>query len=373
MSGSYIIASFSVVQSALLQRQMQFNKVAIITAVGIMTGGVAGIISAISHLGVWSLVIQYLITCLISTLLYIIVSKWKPGFHFRWGDIRQVWGFSAFLTGFNLSNYSARNADNLIVGRMLGATSLGAYALAYRMMVYPISNLTSVIQQAVLPLFSRVQDEKEKLSRSFIKSSRYQAFLITPLMLGLAVMANEFILVFFGERWAAAVPVLAILCLVAVFQPYVMYFTVVLISKGLTKVLFYWSLTTTVVLIIAFLVSVQWGIVGVAVAYLIIQVIIAVASIPILFRMAGISVRHFLQQMTLPFFASVCMAAVVAVIRFILVTRTDIGTASCLLVGVLGGMVIYGTILFLFRRAFWNEMKGDVSMLFGRKPKVMEK
>ncbi len=367
MASSFIILSFSVVQSALMQKEMQFRKVAIITAIGIMTGGVAGIMAAAFRLGVWSLVVQYLSTCCISTILYFTVSKWKPRLAFHWQEIREVWGFSAYLSGFNISNYAARNSDNLIVGRFLGSASLGSYTLAYRMMVYPISNLTSIIQQGVLPLFSRVQNEDERLAKSFIKSSLYQAFIITPAMLGLAVLANEFILGFFGARWAAAIPVLAILCLVAVFQPYVMFFTVVLISKGMTRVLFMWSLITTCLLIACFLVGIQWGIVGVAVAYLIMQTLITAVSMPLLFRLTRISLGEFLRNMMLPFSASIIMAGAVASLRFFIRSNTTLSDLACLGICTATGLLVYSLILFIFRRTFWAELKGDLSAIFKAK------
>jgi O-antigen/teichoic acid export membrane protein len=365
LSLSFVILSFSVVQSALMQKELQFRKVAIITAVGILLGGAAGIFAAVVGLGVWALAIQYLTTCLISTVIYFIVSKWKPHFFFHWSDIREVWGFSIYLSGFNFSNYLARNSDNLIVGRFLGSAALGNYALAYRMMVYPISNLTSIIQQGVLPLFSRVQDD-ERLSRAFIKSSRYQAFLITPAMLGLAVVSREFILGFFGEKWSAAIPVLAILCLVAVFQPYVMYFTVVLVSKGMTRALFLWSLASTILLIACFLIGIRWGIVGVALLYLIAQVAIALISMPILFRLCKISLLAFLRNLSLPFIASLFMACMVWVVRFELVSFTHLHPLAILGICIGAGLLVYGLILFLFRKMYWTEMVSDLKDLFIR-------
>ena len=109
--------------------------------------------------------------------------------------------FSLNLTGFNVFNYFARNADNFLIGRYLGAQDLGYYDLAYRLMLYPLQAISAVIGRVMFPLYSRMQDDLEKFRNIYLSIAWAIALVSFPMMLGLMVVAEPLVLIVFGKQW----------------------------------------------------------------------------------------------------------------------------------------------------------------------------
>ncbi|MGD2554934.1 O83 family O-antigen flippase, partial [Escherichia coli] len=115
-----------------------------------------GIVCAIKNYGVYSLVALTISQAMISTLGMWFASKWRPQFKVNWSEIQEVYSFSGNLTLFNMVNYFSRNSDGIIIGRFFSSAILGAYSLAYRIMLFPVQSLTSVISRSLYPVISRM-------------------------------------------------------------------------------------------------------------------------------------------------------------------------------------------------------------------------
>ena len=128
--------------------------------------------------------------------------------------MRSLGGFGLNVFGSGLVGYINRNADNVLVGRYLGSAALGAYSVAYNVMLLPIAQLTSPLQAALFPAYARVQRDEERVASIWLRVTTVVASLVAPAMVGLAVVAPDFVHVVLGQRWAAAAPVLRILAIV---------------------------------------------------------------------------------------------------------------------------------------------------------------
>ncbi|MCR2840976.1 oligosaccharide flippase family protein [Klebsiella pneumoniae] len=84
---------------------------------------------------------------------------------FVFSGLKEIFGFSAHLSIFNLINYFSRNADSLIIGRYMAPPILGAYSLAYRIMLFPLASLTFVAARSLFPILSKNQDDHVQLKR----------------------------------------------------------------------------------------------------------------------------------------------------------------------------------------------------------------
>src|SRR6185369_6087850 len=143
---SFPISAMSSVHYALLQKEMRFKDATKVHVVSSLAAGLLALLAAWAGWKVWALVVQTLSVSAFCVLGLWWFTKWRPSFQFAFRDLNRIWGFSLNLAGFQIVNYFGRNADNFLIGRFLGATQLGFYTLAYTLMVYPISNLTSVAQ-----------------------------------------------------------------------------------------------------------------------------------------------------------------------------------------------------------------------------------
>ena len=355
------LTSLGVVQGSLFRRKLQFDTLVKINLVAVVLAGLAGVGAAVAGWGVWALVAQFLAQSLINTCLLWSVSPWRPRLLFARQDLRQIASFSTNLVGFNVINYFARNADNLLIGRVLGAGPLGLYALAYRLMLYPISNLSGVVGQALFPAFSRLQSENERLSHAYLMSCRYIALVTFPLMAGMSLMAREVILVVYGSRWEEATVALQFLALVGTFQPMVSLYGSVILAQGFANWFFRWSVVISAVMVTSFAIGLRWGIVGVAGCYLAAQVLVTVIGLPILFRKGGTPFSGFLAVLRVPVTAFMSITALL--VRYILRKQTVTSDLTVLLVCVISGVLSYGIVLWLQGESFRTTVRSDIKMV----------
>ena len=118
LSISFPVTGLVVLQRALLEKAMTFDVLAKIETVSTALGGALAVLIALAGGGVWSLILQSVMTALSMAVLVWMNSEWRPGLALRMAEIRSIAAFSANLTGFNIFNYFARNADYILIGRL---------------------------------------------------------------------------------------------------------------------------------------------------------------------------------------------------------------------------------------------------------------
>ena len=135
---SFLLAAPESVYSALLIREMRFGLLGARRIAATLSGGAAGIAAAVGGLGVWALVIHSLVTAAAGSALLAWRSPWRPRWEFSRKAARELWGFGRWVTGSRLLNHLNRNADNLLIGRFLGAAALGLYSFSYQAVLLPL-------------------------------------------------------------------------------------------------------------------------------------------------------------------------------------------------------------------------------------------
>src|SRR5260221_1430006 len=138
LSLSFSLSGLSNLQTSLLERNLEFDKLARIEIGTALLATLVGITAAFLGQGAWSLVYQMLAGNLFVTLLFWSASNWRPSWQFDWLEIRSVMSFSLNLTGGNIFNYFARNADKLLIGRFLGSPGPAYFEPSYPLMQLPL-------------------------------------------------------------------------------------------------------------------------------------------------------------------------------------------------------------------------------------------
>lgn len=267
LSVSFFIISAGVVHQALLSREHAFHHIAWADLSAAVGGYAVAIPFALAGMGVWSLVAANLMTAFISTAMYWIFSPWRPGFEFHRNDVLRVSKFSLNLGAFGLVNYFSRNADYLIIGRILGTEPLGFYQMAYNLMIYPLQNVSAVISQVLFPAFARMQHDDERFRSAYTRSCLLIGLVTFPMMAGMGVAAEPLLLSFLGPKWRPAILILQILAPVGLVQSVFTTTGQIYMSKGRTDWMLRWGAGTAVVLVSSFLLGVRYGITGVAIFY----------------------------------------------------------------------------------------------------------
>lgn len=252
---------------ALLERSSRFKTVAIIEVSSSTCGAAVAIAAAMSGVGAMSLVIQTLIGTTLSTVLFWLVSRWRPRVQWSKAEIVDVLGFSGNLVAFNVINFFSRNADGILIGRYLGPVQLGYYTIAYRIMLFPLQNLTFVLTRAFLPIFSGHQQNTALIGRQYLRLLQFIFVITAPLMLGLWSVREPFVVVVLGEKWRAAADIVAWLAPTGLLQSIVSTTGTVLIATGKTRLMRNLGFFGSFIYVTSFVLGLSQGGAGVARAY----------------------------------------------------------------------------------------------------------
>lgn len=308
MSFIFPIGSMVALQKALLERSMRFKAIAIMELATTLLAGCIAIVVAFHDGGVWSLVVQALIASIVSSAMIWVYSTWRPTLKFDFMEFKSIWGFSANLTATNIFNYLARNADSIIIGRFLGAQDLGYYSLAYRILMFPVQNMSALVGRVMFPVFSKLQNDDARFRHIFLKSLEAVALVSFPLMSLIFVLAGEFIHQVFGAKWLPVASLLMIFAPVGLLQSIITMTGLIYLSKGRTDLLFRWGVLSGTVAVASFVLGLQWGILGVAWCYAMATVLLLYPNLRISCGLVNLPIKSILTVLWPPFLCAAMMA-----------------------------------------------------------------
>ncbi|TDJ54411.1 MAG: MOP flippase family protein [Planctomycetota bacterium] len=311
------ISGLSVVHAALARRNLAFSTVARVELAAVLLGAVVGITSAVLGKGAWSLVYQALTVSCVSTLGWWIAVRWRPGLVISWDALRGVAGFSLNLTGFSIVNFAARRADYLLIGGYLGATALGYYTLAYKIVLYTVQCFSSAITRVMFPVYSKIQADHQRLRAAFTKVAVATAAVVFPAMIGLMIVAEPLVALF-GEKWAPVAVLLIILAPVGMIQSIVGALVAIYLAKGRTGLFFAWGVGAGLVVITGLMIGIRFGVVWTAVSFAVAQLLLVYPSLVIPFRLIDLPLGQFLSVLRPTLACTAVMGLIVLGIRFLL-------------------------------------------------------
>jgi O-antigen/teichoic acid export membrane protein len=302
------ISSLGAVHQALLERNSFFRVLARIELTSATASLVLAVASASTGAGVYSLVVQSVATAVFSSTQLWLVSNWRPKSRPSLAEFRSMLAFSGNLTVFNLINYFSRNADGMVIGRVLGTAQLGAYSMGYKLMLFPVQNLTWVATRALYPVMSRHQDDDERIASLYLRAVRLIVLLTAPLMAGLAVLREPLVALAFGPQWSAVPPILLWLAPTGLIQSVVSTTGTVFMARGRTNVMVWLGTFNAVITVSAFLYGSRYGVVEVAAFYLAANLVNAVPCMVMTMRVIRTPVRKLLQALVAPMTSAGIMA-----------------------------------------------------------------
>ena len=337
---SFFVTSLSSTQVALLSREMNFRSLELRQMISYVAGAVVGIGAAVKGYGAWAIIGQQITIAVASTVLLSIFSPWRPRLIYSLRSLRDLAGFSARVFGTRLLFYANRNLDNILIGRFIGSAALGAYALAYNVMLMPFSNIASPIQEVLFPAFSRMQDDVQRMAGAWLRVNRLVGAISIPALMGLIIVAPDFVDAVLGTRWHAAIPVIQILSWVGLLQSLQRLNSSILEARNRTGALLKYAVIVFFASLAAFVGGLHWGIVGVATGYAISSTIVEPYYTWLTARAVDLRLRDFLASIRGVVEASVLMAAGVLAVRLGL-RGTGIGSLERLVICIAAGGLLY--------------------------------
>ena len=249
---------------ALLQRALRFRAIAGAELVAAFVGFVVTVVLALSGVGVTALAIGLVVQNAGVSLVVWCLVPWRPGRVVARASVVRVWRFCAGMLGTNVVNYWGRNADNLLIGRFLGAAPLGLYNRAFNLMSLPVQQVSLVVGRVMLPVLAGMQDDRARSARVYRRTLRAVNVATVPVLVGLAAVSPALVPLLWGERWAPMVPLLAVVCLAGVPQCQTLSVGWVFQAQGRTGTMFKMGSLSAGLGVLAMLPALHWGAIGVA-------------------------------------------------------------------------------------------------------------
>jgi len=341
LSISFFLGAISVVPTALLNRAMEFRKLAAAQTAGAVCGTIVAISVALAGGKVWSLVAGTLVTVFITTIGVWIYAPIGIKAVFLRDVARRVLSFGLNLSGFHIFNYFSRNADNLLVGKFLGSVALGVYQMGYMLMTYPLQNFTLMVTQVVYPAMAKFHDDHARVRAAYLRMSALVALVTVPVMLGLGITAPSFVRVFLGSRWAPVADLLIVFAPLGAMQSIYSTAGVLYNTQARTDLQFRWMMFASVFYVLSFVIGLRWGIMGVASCYAIVWTLLLVPAILIPFRLIELSGWTFLRTLWPTLWMSLAMTAVCGGWRYFLYRAGIVNPFIDLFSTVALGIVVY--------------------------------
>ena len=300
LSLSFIISGLTLQHQALLRRHMYFGTLATIQiAAQVLTLGVT-IVLALLGWRYWALIVGSVVTTLASVLLTFVFCPWVPGRWKKGTGVRGMLMFGGHMTGFEFVSYLARNMDNILIGKFIGADALGLYGRAYRLFMMPIIEIRRPLTNVAEPVLSTLKNQTSRYVKYYQHILNLLATLMIPLTLYCMLEAEFLIRLLLGSQWMGAVPVFQILAITGLIQPLAGTQGLVLLSIGFSKRYFYWGMINAILWCTSFVAGLPYGIEGVATAYAIVNYAVFIPSLFFCFRGTPIKVSLFLKTLVPP-------------------------------------------------------------------------
>jgi O-antigen/teichoic acid export membrane protein len=340
LAASFLLTALGATQQSLLLRDMQFARLETINVLGALAGTASAVVLAMLNTGAWAIIAQQLATAAVTSALLWRASSWRPRLIFSKESAHDLGAFSTYLVGHRLLYYLHNNADRLLVGRFIGTAALGAYAVAYNVILQPASRIAGPVQRVLTPAFSRMQDEPERIAALWARAARLVGAIAIPTLGGVVVVAADFVPVVLGAQWHAAVPVIQLLAWVGIVQAVQAINVDILIARDRTRTLFRYSMGFTTAHVTAFAIGLQWGIVGVAAAFAVSTTFVEPVLTVLTARAIGVSPWVFVRALTGVAQATGAMCAVLLGARWMLLEAAVPAGARLLALVLVGGLTV---------------------------------
>ena len=214
-----VLNSLCVVQQALFTIKIDFKSQAKVTLSATIISGIVGVVLAYQGYGVWALVWQGVVLSLVRMGLLWLMSKWRPTTGFSKSSFNYLFGYGSKLLASGLLDTIYNNIYPIVIGKFYTPAQLGNYSRALSFAQLPSSNITSILQRVTFPVLSTIQDDIPRLQANYRRLLKLSAFIIFPLMMGLAAVAFPMIRLILTPKWEGCSLYLQIICFALMWYP----------------------------------------------------------------------------------------------------------------------------------------------------------
>jgi len=364
LSLTFVINSLTAVPWVILSRLLRFRAEFWAQFGSIVVRSSVAIAFAYNGFGMWSLVAGALAGCLSTVIFSFMIVPFVPRFKFHKAYIMGNLRLSSFYFMGGVLYYVNMSADLILIGRYLGATSLGYYQNARSLTDEIRARFAAPLQNVLFPAFSSIQGQTANLQALFLRSGRILATIIFPVGFGVSATAADLVTVLYGDKWQQMIPMVSLFGLAAAIRGSTAIAGPLLNGSGRVGLALKYNLFNTLLMLLGVAITLQYGIVAVAVA-----VTISSTFPLIVYRLGlnviGLNMRHMFWILGPPFAAASVMWMVIVSLHP-LATSILSGGPFRLLALVAIGIAVYPLVLLIISRQHLIDLRQVMDKLLQR-------
>lgn len=361
VSISFVIIPFGLQFQTLASKNLEFSQITKNEIIASFIGvSLTIFLAAFMAAGAWSLVFGHIASSLVRTVPWAVSGfrnpETRPALVFSWQKITGLVTFGLYRLGTTTANYFNTKIDQIIIGIMMGPQVLGIYSMAMNLIMQPIQKLNPMITRVSFPVFSKIQNDRDRLQKAYLLIIQLIMTLNAPFFSGLIVLAPYLVPILLGEEWSEAVVIVQILCFYALFRalgnPSGSLFTAV----GKVRWSFYWQLGLLFVVPAAvYFSSLSGEIAMVALAMGLLRFVLFFVNYFSRIRfIIGDSFNRLMKSIFVPILHSAVMIVLLEGLISNLAKTNDL---AIVMISFAAGILSYGFMMLIFQKKLLREVK----------------
>lgn len=338
-------------------KELKFNKVFIYRFVGISTNFIVAVVAVIVLRSVWALVLGLLAEKVVNIIVSYLIHPYRPHLSKDIEKAKELFGFGRWILGSSILVFIGKHIDDIFVGRVLSATALGFYQMAYRISNMLETEITQVISSVAFPAYAKIQDEQTRLQKAYFRIMRLTIAVSLPITIGMVLLAPEFTRVFLSEKWMSMVTAMQLLAVAGLIKSIVSTGSPLFVGSGFPKYDFFMQLIRgIIIIIIIYPLIIFIGIKGAALAVILSIAGMLIIWYPLSQKITKASWRKYFDTFWPPLFCSLLMAGSIYVAKLYWnPVQQPLGMAILMFITiVVMSIFVYIAAMYLLQRCYSN-------------------
>jgi len=365
ISFGFLFIAFSLQPKALLTREMDFTSLSKISIFTNALNYIVVLTLCYIYRSSWCIAFGFVISMLFSAILSNFfarkIKEYRFSLLFKYSSVKQHLKYGLQLVSDSLVNQISINTYPVLMSRLVSISAIGGYNLAYSISISLFEKLNPVLSHTLFPAFSKISSDEEKLKNTFLNVTTYSSLINFPLLIGVCMVADEIVSIFFDSKWIFIIPIVKILSITGAIRS----LDTPVISVLLVKAKMYLNVRLGVLKLIlgiplSFYMGKKFGIVGISLSFLIVQTLNTIFGYFYLLRQSlDLSLKSYIYHILIPILHTLPIIFVGELVKEMLVSESDayklfIIVASCLMIYILTLLISTNSVVKSFKNIIIN-------------------